>query len=921
MKKLLLFFLVIGFFSFRASAQLSFDGKTVSGTVTGLSFQNFVKVIEKNSEYYFYYNQADTDSVFVTASVTKKSLPSFLNQLFQDTDLKYAIDAQNRIFITKDRPIITALPNGVFDANRELDTTVSYDFHDKELTARLLSTAESKIYDIGIKTYRIKPGNATISGSVRNIVTGEPVIGAYITVEKSTAGTSTDAFGNYNLTLPRGRHTLKVRSIGMRESQRQVVLYSNGTLNIEMIESITALKEILVKSDLDASVTSNQMGVSKLTIKTMKQVPTAFGETDALRVVLTLPGVKSVGESSTGLNVRGGSTDQNLILFNDATVYNPSHLFGFFSAFNPDILKEIELYKSDIPARLGGRLSSVLDITTREGNKKKFSGSGGIGLLTGRLTLEGPLIKDRTSIMVSSRSSYSNWILKQVTDARYNKSRASFYDVNVQLNHEINQKNSLMIMGYISNDQFKFNSDTTYRYESQLASIKWKRIFNPKLFGTFTGAYTRYRYDIQGDQFPINAYHLKFGINQSSLKADFSYIPNTKHTLDFGVNTIRYKVQPGSFYPYGGESLVKPEIMEPEQGQESAVYVSERYDVNRNLAITAGIRLSMFQYLGPKNVAQYAEGLPIDKLYTTGFQSYGLGHIIQHYMGPEYRLSLRYMASSTLSIKAGFNTTRQYIQMLSNTAAISPTDVWKLSDPYLKPQMGQQYSFGIYKNLRSGSIELSVEGYYKNLRNVLDYKSGDSLILNRQIETAVISALGKAYGVEVLLKKLTGKLNGWASYTYSRTLLKASDPTMADVPNKGNYYPANYDKPHDFSLISNYRVNRRLSFSMNFTYSTGRPYTPPRGQYYMDGVLRIYYAERNQARIPDYIRTDIGINIEGNHRVRKLAHSSWTLSVYNLLGRRNPYSVFFLTEGGKINGYQLSIFGQPIPSITYNFKF
>ncbi|PQA60369.1 TonB-dependent receptor [Siphonobacter curvatus] len=921
MRALLFCIFLLLVFQSRSFGQLTFDGRVVNGSCTDLKFDELVRTLEASSDYYFYYTKADTDSVRITAQVRNQPLTNFLTEVLRETDLKFAIDTRHHVFITKERPIITSLPIGVFEVDQDVDTSISYSFHDREITARLLSTAENKVYDIGVKTYRIREGVATVSGYVRNIVTGEPVVGAAVFIEKPSIGVATDALGYYTLTLPRGRHTLKVRSVGMREGHRQIVLYSNGKLNIELIENIVALKEIQVKSDLDATVASNQMGVSKLTITTMKQVPTAFGETDALRVVLTLPGVKSVGESSTGLNVRGGSTDQNLILFNDATVYNPSHLFGFFSAFNPDILKEIELYKSDMPARLGGRLSSVLDISTREGNKKKFAGSGGIGLLTGRLTLEGPLIKERTSLMVSGRSSYSNWLLKQVSDVRYNQSRASFYDVNVQVNHEINQRNSLTLTGYLSNDQFKFNSDTVYRYQSQLAALKWKRIFHPKLFGTFTASYSRYRYDIQGDQFPENAYQLKFGIRQYNVKADMSYIPNTRHTMDMGISSILYKVYPGSFFPKGEASLVMPEEVQPEQGLETALYFSERYDITPKLAITGGLRVSMFQYLGPKQVAQYAENLPFDKQYITGFRSYGSGAIIQHYMGPEYRFSLRYMPTPTLSVKAGFNTTRQYIQMLSNTAAISPTDVWKLSDPYLKPQQGTQYSLGVYKNLRAGVIELSVEGYYKDLKNVLDYKSGDSLILNKQIETAVISTIGQAYGVEVLLKKLRGKLNGWASYTYSRTLLRASDPSLPDAPNRGKFYPANYDKPHDFSLISNYKVNRRLSFSFNFTYSTGRPYTPPVGKYVMDGVVRPYYADRNQNRIPDYIRADFGINIEGNHRVRKLAHSSWTLSVYNLLGRKNPYSVYFVTENGKINGYQLSIFGQPIPSITYNFKF
>ncbi|GAB2777055.1 carboxypeptidase-like regulatory domain-containing protein [Rhabdobacter roseus] len=896
---------------------------TLDASFPNVSFPQFVQQIEAKTDYYFYYDASQLDSLQVTLQATGLSLRAILDQVFRDTEFTYAIDDQRRVYVTKGQAIITQLAPNLFDARSQADTTeaIAYASPTSDLQEQLLATAESKLFEIGIKRVRITPGNSVLSGYVRDANTGEPVIGAALFIEKPYIGTTTDALGYYSLTLPRGRHTLRIKSVGMRESRRQIVLYSTGTLDIELLESVVALKEVSVKAGVDDNVAGNQMGQVKLNIKTLKQVPTVFGETDLLRTILTLPGVKTVGESSVGLNVRGGSTDQNLISFNDAVVYNPSHLFGFFSAFNPDLIKDVELYKSTIPARFGGRLSSVLEINSRDGNKKKFVASGGVGLITGRFTLEGPIIKDKTSFLLGGRSTYSNWVLKRLDNASFNNGSASFYDVNLHLSHEINQKNSIYATGYLSSDQFRLVGDTLYTYQNQLASLKWKHTFNDKLYSVFTASHSNYEYAIGSQATPTAAFDLAFGINQSNVKADFTYFLHPNHTLEFGASTLRYRLTPGSFTPKGSESLVVPDILEAEQAQESAIYLEDRFEVSTRLSITAGIRFSLFHYLGPRTVNTYLPGFPVETIYAEGSQRYERGDVIKRYGGPEYRLSARYTLRDNTSLKVSYNTMRQYIHLLSNTMIVSPTDIWKLSDNNIKPQQGDQLAVGLYKNLRNNKIELSVEGYYKNIQNFLDFKGGDSLILNPRVETAVINTVGKAYGVELMLKKLTGKLNGWVSYTYSRSLLRATDLAASDVPNQGAWYPSNYDKPHDFTMISNYRFSHRFSFSLNFTYSTGRPYTPPIGKYVIEGSTRIYYAERNQYRIPDYVRTDISMNIEGNHKIRKLAHSSWTLAVYNLLGRRNPSSVYFQTNNGLINGYKLSIFGQPIPTVTYNFRF
>lgn len=901
------------------SAQGQDKPRTVSIDVLSLSFDLFVAELERQTDYTFFYDPARFDSLQVTMQAQNQPVHAVLTALFKDSDYHFSIDPANRIFVTQRAPIIAWLP--VPGAGARSDSVVTYAPPENEEANKLISSEESKVHDIGQKSYRRTPGNATITGYIRNIKNGEPLIGAAIFIEKPSIGAIADALGYYSITLPKGKHMLKIKSFGMRETYRSVDIWGNGTLDIEMKESVIALREVAIVAGADVNVASSQMGQVRLSMKTIRQIPSALGESDLLRTVMAVPGVKSVGESSVGLNIRGGSADQNLITFNDVPIYNPSHLFGFFTSFNPDILQDVELYKSAIPARYGGRLSSVLEINSRDGNRKKLVGAGGIGLITGKLSLEGPIVKDKSSFLISGRSTYSDWLLKRIENPTFRNGSASFYDVNVHLSHEVDKRNSVYLSGYLSNDQFRLVGDTLYSYQNKLLSFKWKRMLTDKLFGSISLSHNQYNYDMHSTRVPENSFALDFGIKQYNAKLDFEYDANDRYKVHFGASSIRYQLQSGSMTPTGEASLVRQNSLEPEQAQESAIYLENHLEVSRQLLITAGIRLSVFNYLGPKTVATYVPGLPFEKRYISEMVPYGQGDLIKTYVEPEYRVSARYALSGNSSLKASFNTTRQFMHLLSNTMTIAPTDVWKLSDPHINPQKGAQTSLGWYKNLLNNKLEISAEAYYKSIRNFLDFKAGDSLILNHNIETATINTNGKAYGLEVMAKKLSGKVNGWVAYTYSRTLLRASDRESADAPNNGDYYPANYDKPHDFTFAGNYKFTHRFNLSLNFTYSTGRPYTPPVGKYFADGSWRVFYAERNQYRIPDYYRVDMSLNIEGNHKVKKLAHSSWTVAVFNLLGRRNPSSVYFQTNRGTVDGYQLSIFGEPIPTLTYNFRF
>ena len=895
------------------------DERPISGEFDQISFDEFVAYIEDKTDYHFYYDPVWTDSLVADFNVERKSIHAVLNQLFAGTDLNYAVEGSG-IYITRGRKIMVDLPPGFFEHNeRESRAVATFDFSDYERREKEQKLAEAKLYNVGPRSSNMQ-GNATVAGNVRNAISGEPVIGAVVYDESLMIGASTDQFGYYALTLPKGKHEIRIKSVGMKATRRSIMLYDNGRLDIELDEEITPLKEVVIESDKDIRVTGLQMGVERLDIKTMKQIPLALGETDIMKVVLTLPGVQSVGEGTVGLNVRGGATNQNLILLNDAVVYNPSHLFGFFSTFNPDVLSNVELYKSGINAEYGGRLSSVLDVHTREGNTKEFTGSGGISPITGRLTFEGPLVKDKTSFIVGGRSTYSDWLLDRLNSKELKNSSGSFYDVTAQLTHVIDEDNSLYLSAYMSKDKFSLNSDTLYGYSDRNASLKWKKVFNNKLYGVLTGGMSEYEYEILNENVPVNAFEMDFRIRQVNAKADLSYFYNSQHTINFGVGTIRYELSPGDLKPKGEESLIIHERIGSEYGLESAIYLSETFDVNPDLSLYFGLRYSFYQNLGPRQIFQYAPGLAREINNIVDTVNYAKGERIANYSGAEPRFSIRYSLGENSSVKFSYNRMRQYIQMLSNTTAITPTDTWKLSDSYIKPQTGDQYSMGFYRNFK-GSVETSVEAYYKTMDNTIDYKGGAVLLLNHHLETDVLSAQGKAYGIEWMLKRTVGKLNGWITYTYSRSLLRTRTSFSSETINGGEYYPSNFDKPHAVNFIGNYKFSRRFNFSLNVIYSTGRPITLPIGQYDLGGASRLLYSDRNGYRIPDYFRTDISVNFEGNHKVRKLAHSSWTFAVYNLWGRANAYSIFFVSEGEKIQGYKLSIFARPIPTITYNFKF
>ena len=811
----------------------------------------------------------------------------------------YSVTMQDgNMFILKGVGISTKLPLQYFQ-----ESVAASNGSDEYLDAlsedvRIANFA-NKVYEIG-REDNCKGGKLYLSGVVQNVRNGEPLVGVSVYSEEHKSYAQTDEFGFYKILLPAGANKIKASGFSLNDVELDIRLYETGSLDIIMKEKVFSLNEATVSAESSNTRRTNKMGVELVRIGRIKQVPTVMGEADVLKVLVTLPGVKSVGEASGGFNVRGGATDQNLILFNEGTIYNPTHLFGLFSAFNPDVVTDVELYKSSIPAEYGGRLSSVLEIRGREGNDKNVTGSLGIGLLTTKGHIEGPFTKSgKTKFIVGARTTYSDWMLGLLPESSgYNQGTANFYDVNASISHKFNEKNSIYAYGYYSRDKFSFSIDTTYMYHNINGSIKWRSNFSDQHSMIFTVGYDQYGYDVMDTHKDVEAYNLKFNIQQGFAKLKFKSVLNDRHTLNYGLNSIYYHLMPGMMLPYNipgaNLSLVKENILDTEEAVESAVYVSDTWNISDKVSADLGVRYSLFANLNP-------------------FKYYG---------GPEFRVSGKWLASDRVTIKAGFNSMRQYIHMLSNTTTMSPTDIWKLSDVDIKPQTGWQAAVALYSMHFNDKVEFSVEGYYKKMDNYLDYKSGSVLIMNSNLAQDVIATRGQAYGAEVMIKKPLGKLNGWISYTYSRTLLQEKADRGVFSVNGGDWYPAAYDKPHDVKFVGNYKFTHRYSLSLNVDYSTGRPVTVPVGKYLYGGGYRLYFSDRNAYRVPDYFRMDVAVNIEPSHYLKQLSHFSVTFGVYNVTGRKNAYSVYYDTNSGKsVQGYMLTIFGAPIPYVNINVKF
>ena len=682
------------------------------------------------------------------------------------------------------------------------------------------------------------------------------------------------------------------------------------------------LAEIVVVGGRQSAVNSIQMGSEKFKPQILKNIPSAFGESDIMKIVLTLPGVTTVGEASSGYNVRGGATDQNLILFNGGTVYNPSHLFGLFTSFNSDAVEDVELFKSSIPVEYGGRISSVLRVTSKEANMQKLTGSASIGALTSKANLEIPIVKNHVSLLLNGRTTYSDWMLKKLPESSgYRNGTANFYDFGGALTWKLNDMHRLKVYGYWSKDKFSFSSQDNYGYQNRNISAEWRSILSERITATLSAGLDHYDYYNEDWGVPSMAARLSFGIDQTWGKLHIRHRLPDEQVLSYGLSVQHYNVQAGKYEPAGETSFITTDQLQREKAFESAAYIDYERSLTEKLSVSAGLRYSMFNALGPRDVNHYTAGeLPSEETLLETRHETG---VIKTYHAPEIRLSARYAIQENLSLKLGFNTMHQYIHKVSNTSIMSPTDIWKLSDLNIKPQNGWQVAAGIYHETARKAYEFSAEVYYKHIGDYLNYRSSAVLLMNHHLETDVISTKGQAYGLELQAKKPAGKVNGWVSYTFSRSLLRQDDKRVAIPLNNGEWYPSEYDRPHEVKAVFNYKFTERYSLSSNFNYATGRPTTLPAGKYYDSRNQKYmpYYTDRNTYRIPDYMRLDLAFNIEPTHKLTSFLHTSFSIGVYNALARKNAYNVYYVTEGEDIKGYKLSVFGTAIPYVSLNIRF
>ena len=767
----------------------------------------------------------------------------------------------------------------------------------------------------------------TLNGTITDQSNGETLFGASVFLKGTTIGVVTNEYGFYSITAPEGDYTLTISYVGFSEINQEVTLKSNQKLDFEISEFSTELEEVVVTADEPerASLRKPEMSVAKMNIATVKQMPVVLGEVDILKSLQMLPGVTNNGEGTGGFHVRGGAGDQNLVLLDEAIIYNTSHMFGFFSVFNADAIKDVKLYKGGIPARFGGRVSSVLDVRQKDGNSKRFAATGGIGIISSRVAVEGPLFKEKGSFLIAGRRSYADILLQAAGE----DNSVSFYDLNLKANYNLDQNNKLFLSGYFGRDAFKLGESFNSSYGNSTGNLRWNHIFNERLFSNLSAVVSKYDYDLG-----ITAAEFDWvsSISNYNLKYDLKYYFSNNFKLDFGASSIYYDFDPGQIRPTSEASAVNPMTLDRKKALESGLYVNAEHKLTNKLTAQYGLRYSAFSRLGGQAMVDYANNQPV--VYNTvlgiyergtevGETDYDKGDAIKRFGNFEPRLSLAYQLNELSSFKAGFSRVTQYIHLLSNTASATPLDVWTPSGKYVAPQLSNQYAIGYFRNFKDKVYSMEIEAYYKNTDNRIDYIDGSDLIGQNTIETEILNGESRAYGLELLLRKNEGKLTGWIAYTLSKSEQRTPGGTAGGLGiNDGEWYNTPYDRTHDISISGAYKLNDKWSFGTNLVFQTGRPVTYPNGQYEYEGISVASYAARNSDRLPAYHRLDLSVNYKPNRKPDRRFKGEWVLGIYNAYNRKNAASISFGQnfETGANEATRTSIFGI-VPSITYNFKF
>ena len=766
----------------------------------------------------------------------------------------------------------------------------------------------------------------TLSGAITDEINGETLIGVNIIINELKTGTTTNEYGFYSITLPKGNYTVTISYLGFDDKVESIVLEQNIRKNFILKESNVQLNEVVVtENPYKINIKKPEMSANKLSIATIKQMPVLLGEVDVIKSLLFLPGVTNAGEGQSGFNVRGGSADQNLVLLDEATLYNTSHVFGLFSVFNADAIKDLKLYKGGIPAKYGGRVASVLDIYQKDGNSNKFSMNGGIGLISSRLLAEGPIVKDKASFLVAGRGSYAHLFLK-LTD---NQNTAYFYDLNTKINYKLNENNSLFLSGYFGRDIFSLNESFTNTYGNTTLNLRWNHLFSEKLFSNLSLIYSDYYYGLTLDFIGFN---WDSGIKNYNIKYDFKHYISDKITLNYGTNLTKYDLNPGTIEPINEESSINFRQLDRKYALETAFYGDIEQQLSKKVSVSYGFRYSFFNRLGSSTVNIYENNQPVlyneelkiyEKATPIDTKFYGRNKSIAEYSNFEPRFTIAYELNENQSIKASYNRMAQYLQLVSNTQSPTPLDVWTPSDNYIKPQIADQVAVGYFQNFNNGDYTLELESYYKKVENRMDYIDGADLIANEAIEQVILNGRMRSYGLEMLIRKNSGDLNGWIAYTLSRSEQQTPGRTPTEIGiNNGEWYRSAYDKTHNLAVTGSYKLNEKWTFGANFTLQTGQPVTFPTGKYVFQGVTVPSYNSRNEDRLPAYHRLDISATLTPKHKEKHKYKREWVFGIYNLYSRFNAASINFRqnSETGNNEAVRLSIFGI-VPSVSYNFKF
>lgn len=774
----------------------------------------------------------------------------------------------------------------------------------------------------------------TLSGTVLEATSNESLIGVTIAISELKTGTTTNEYGFYSITLPEGQYQVVASYLGFQEVVKTITLNKNLKQDFNLIEKTEELQEVVVTEDVERlDIRKPQMSVTSLAAKTIKQIPVVLGEADVIKSLILLPGVTSAGEASSGFNVRGGAADQNLILLDEATVFNSSHLFGFFSVFNPDAIKDVKLFKGGIPARYGGRVSSVLEIFQKEGNSKELKASGGIGAVASRLLVEGPIQKDRTAFLIGGRASYAHLFLALAGE----DNKAYFYDLNTKINHKINENNSIFLSGYFGRDLFNVSDRFVNVYGNAVGNFRWNHLFSDKLFSNLSLIYSDYYYGLELD---FVGFEWNSGIQNFNVKYDLKHYLNDKFQLNYGINSIYYVFNPGKIVPNSPDSGIVEEQLTKKYANENAAYIDVEHQISENLSIEYGLRMSQFNRFGQDELYVYENNNPVEfDPFTLVYReaepidsiSSSRSETLKSFVNLEPRISASYNFKENNSIKASYTRLAQYLHLLSNTSSPTPLDVWTPSGPFVEPQLLDQFAVGYFRNIKDGAYSLETEAFYKDIQNRIDYIDGANLIANNAIERVILNGQARAYGLEFLIRKNTGRFKGWLAYTLSRSEqrtpgrdlnIDSGRSNLETGINLGDWYSTPYDKTHDLSLYGSFDLNDKWNFNANFIYQTGQPTNYPIGQFEFEGVNVPYYGLRNKERLPDYHRLDISAILTPKRNRRKKIQSEWVFSIYNVYSRRNAASINFREneDTGRNEAIRTSIFGI-IPSITYNFKF